>query len=345
MTRGPDRADASADRVLRFLARRGLLRPEELAASPTADDVSASHTSFRVRVAGRARFFVKCADAQRSRGRDLGSEASVYRLGAYEPDLARVLPRCFLIGARDDVLVLDALPGEPLSSALDWAALRGDVARRDLAAYGAAVALFNGVRCPRLGGPPWLLEALEPGWGDYAWLPPWCGALLRRLRASPRFAAPFHAARLAWHGGRLVHGDVRWANAILDRRGDRRRIWIVDWELACLGDPAWDVGCAIADVVSAGVQWCPPASDTPWEAVRPFLGAYRRTAGLGDAGWRRLLASATRLAGVRLVQSMIEQGYDAPEQLHAAESALRPWSEHLLADAPGIGRTLERGAA
>lgn len=335
--------DASADRVLAFLARRGLIRPEDLATA-SADDLSASHTAFRVRVDGRARWFVKRADERRS-GRDLGSEAAVYRLAAREPHLARVLPRCVLIGNRDEVLVLDALPGEPLSSALDWSALQGEAARRDLAAYGTSVATFHGVRSAPFGGRPWLVDALEPAWGDYGWLPPWCADLLRRLRGTPHVRAAFQAARSAWHGGRLVHGDLRWANVLLDRRGDRRRVWIVDWELACLGDPAWDVGSAIADVVSAGVQWCPPASEAPWHAVRPFLAAYRRTSGLGDAGWRRLLACATRLAGIRLVQSMIEQGHDAPEQLHAAESALRPWSEHLLARAPGIGRNLEQGAA
>jgi Ser/Thr protein kinase RdoA (MazF antagonist) len=337
--------DPSARRVLQYLIARGILGAQDAAwSAPTAEDVSASHRSIRVRLEGRARWFVKWADAERSHGRDLGSEAAVYRLSTVFPQLARVLPRCWLVGERDDILVLDALPGEPLSSVLDWEGLDRPGAALDLAAYGSATATFHAVRPPRFGAAPWLIEALEPRWGDYEWLPRWCADFLRRLRASPRFRAGFLAARREWRPGCLVHGDLRWANVLLERRDDRRRVWIVDWELACLGDPAWDVGCAVGDMVVTRVQGArSPAA--PWAPMRSFLAAYRAEARLDDIRWQRLLARSARLAAVRLVQSVIEQGHESHQLLWAAESALVPWALYLLREGPAVGLDLAREAA
>jgi thiamine kinase len=66
-------------------------------------------------------------------------------------------------------------------------------------------------------------------------------------------------------GGRphcIVHGDLVHGNL---RSGER--LWLLDWEYAQVGDPAWDLGCVLAYYPSA----------------RPALGSLLAAAGLPDA--------------------------------------------------------------
>jgi thiamine kinase-like enzyme len=39
----------------------------------------------------------------------------------------------------------------------------------------------------------------------------------------------------------VVHGDVRWNNALLADRGSGEQVVLIDWEFAQMGDPAWDL--------------------------------------------------------------------------------------------------------
>jgi hypothetical protein len=111
-------AEPGAGWVLRYLVHRGVLTASDAVhAAPTVEDISVSHRSYRVSLWDTPRWFVKRSDRVRSRGRDLGSEATVYRLASRHPGLAAIVPRCWRIGAQDDLLVLDAVAGAPLSAA------------------------------------------------------------------------------------------------------------------------------------------------------------------------------------------------------------------------------------
>jgi hypothetical protein len=52
--------------------------------------------------------------------------------------------------------------------------------------------------------------------------------------------------RAGWRRCGVMHGDVRWDNALLVP-GGRERVVLVDWEFVDLGDPAWDIAGAVAD--------------------------------------------------------------------------------------------------
>ena len=100
----------SGEWALRLLLHHGLLSARDAVTSDVcAEETSMSHTAYCVRVEGVKRWYVKRADLVRSQGRDLGFEASVYRLAAYHPILREVMPRCRLIGEHDNVVVLDAV--------------------------------------------------------------------------------------------------------------------------------------------------------------------------------------------------------------------------------------------
>jgi aminoglycoside phosphotransferase (APT) family kinase protein len=328
--------------ALQLLFERGLLSSvDTLSGDPTADERSISHSSFCVSVRGQPRWFVKVADPARSKGRTLETEANVYRFAASHCELSGVIPRCRLIGPRASVLVIDAVAGEPLSASL--ASLSSnDRSSAVLKAYGESVGRLYSARPEVFGNAPWLPVALEPRWGTYSWLPRWCASLLGRLSRSAIVRNAFRQAGAEWRRICLVHGDLRWANALLDNGDGGPNVWLVDWELACVGDPSWDVGSLVADV-AAGIAMSNgtgPDVDELLPACGPILTGYRKSVSLDRSRWASLAERGVRMAGVRLVQTIIEYGYASSEDLGVAEAQLAPWMIFFLTQAPEVASRL-----
>jgi hypothetical protein len=75
-------------------------------------------------------------------------------------------------------------------------------------------------------------EALEAGrLGEY---------LVRHL---PGLSLPLAA---------LIHNDYKLDNVVFDASAPARLIGVLDWEMATIGDPAMDLGCALAYWIEAG---------------------------------------------------------------------------------------------
>jgi len=334
--------------ALRYLLdRRVLSSADAVLTTVEAEDTSISHASSCVYLNGRPQWFIKRADPARSQGRDLGSEAAVYRLAASDPSLAEVIPRCRLIDERGDVIVLDAVAGKPLTAGLQRSSDDGTAGPSEIVrAYGEAVARIHAVQPPPMGTPPWLLTALEPQWGNYSWLPPACASLLSRLAASATMRAAFQQAQFEWTPSSLVHGDLRWANVLMDEDAENVKLWLVDWELACLGDPAWDVGSILADIAATVLleQGIPSLHEEPLSLSLSMLAGYRAASDFEIESWAWMLQRSVRLAGVRLVQTMIEQGHVSDDELQKAETRLMPWCVRFLTSAPAIAAELARAS-
>ena len=338
---GPPPPAALVNEVLAL----GVIPTRDLAAPGiSVVDASVSHRSFEVRVGESPKVFVKCESPMRSFGRRLSTEVAVYRLAASSPELAGVVPRCLGIVRADTVIVLEAVPGTPLSaSPLAYGEMdisdQPASSRMILYGYGRAVARVHRVQAPPLGYPPWLLSALEPGWGGYDWLPWPCRELLLELAAQPSMRRSFARVAASWHPTALVHGDLRWANVLAEPGTGNPKLWLVDWELAFVGDPAWDVGCVLADLLGAAAAKAVNESTPPpdlWEAAHAFLAGYRSVAAPAPQEWRGLIQRSVALTGIRLVQTLLEYGYDGAHLLPSMKPILLPWSALLLSEPPAL---------
>jgi aminoglycoside phosphotransferase (APT) family kinase protein len=136
-----------------------------------------------------------------------------------------------------------------------------------------------------------------------------------------------------------IHGDVRWANLVAPAGsgGRRDRAVLIDWELACAGDPCIDVGAFLADYLRAWVQSIPivdprapgrlldraraPLSRMQ-PALRGFWDGYARGSGRAGPDLARFLRRCTSYAAVRLLEGAYEEVHDA--------STLRPTVLHEL---------------
>src|SRR4051794_14041142 len=103
--------------VVQALLARGVLSSDEGGTQGgVASGASVSHRSTRIDVGGEPRLFVKQADPVRSGGRNLAVEAAVYRIAQRSQPLAQVVPTPRFVSDDDATIVLDAVPGTPLSS-------------------------------------------------------------------------------------------------------------------------------------------------------------------------------------------------------------------------------------
>lgn len=243
-------------------------------------DVSRSHVVTRATLPDGRSYVVKHVPREaRAAGRSLTAELYVYRLASWRPDLAVIMPGCVHLDERRQVLTLEAAPVEHLFQArmhqrgfpgAEFSAALG----RTLAALHTATADVPLVTVSNYGvvGLP-DAPASERRLGDDSRA---AQQLIEAVCSDERLAAALRRAAAALRPSCLIHGDVKWDNAIMNP-GPPARVSLFDWELSGSGDPAWDVGSALADGVSLAARTGMPPQQlgAPERALLAAYGAAR----------------------------------------------------------------------
>lgn len=145
--------------------------------------------------------------------------------------------------------------------------------------------------------------------------------LIRMVQSSTEFVMQLENMRRDWRNETLVHHDIRMDNILTSSPFRLPGIVIVDWETASAGDPAWDVGAAIADYLGLWIQSIPvtgtqppeqllPLADSPLSAVQPAIAAlwhaYVQRSEMSISMQPEFLLRVVRFCGLKLIQSAIE---------------------------------------
>jgi aminoglycoside phosphotransferase (APT) family kinase protein len=255
----------------------------------------------------------------------LEHEARALRLLGHDERLSGLAPRRCSFDPGDGLLVRELVEGRPVCEL----AAPTDAVVTELGHALAAIRAHEGIgratgqqdRAER----PWALSMHRPSAADLRWLSPASRKLIRDLQAEPDVGRQLDAVRHSWRDASFIHGDVRWTNVIL-RTGGATGGWgiaLVDWESAGLGDPRWDQGCVLAQLLSDGLlailaaresgASVPPAHDAAeLGAVRNRvrrLSEASAVAGTSGEDSDSILRAVT-FAGVRLMQFGIEIAQD-----------------------------------
>ena len=136
------------------------------------------------------------------------------------------------------------------------------------------------------------------------------------MQSFPAFGALVDALTEEWRPSCLVHFDVKGDNILLSAKRRARSGWLIDWELAALGDPAWDVGSMFADYLGVWLWSIPITGEHPpahylslarfpltgiQPALRAFWQSYRQVRGLTGMAATAFLLAATRYCAIRLI--------------------------------------------
>jgi aminoglycoside phosphotransferase (APT) family kinase protein len=153
--------------------------------------------------------------------------------------------------------------------------------------------------------------------------------LVRIIQATAEFGEELDALGRDWSVTSLIHHDVRFKNFMWTApspTGRMPRLKLIDWELACPGDPAWDIGSAMANYLSLWLGSIPVTDSSVTElsielarcplsgiqdAIRACWAAYVKQRRLDDDVVEVLLSAAVRFAAARLVQTAFEATQDA----------------------------------
>lgn len=298
---------------LRVLVACGWLTAAE-AADPNlrVDSLIRSHQVVRVTAPdGRAVIVKQPTLAARQTGRNLERELYVYRLAGWMDSLAKTLPAPLLIDETRQLLVCESLAFER-----NWP---DELAIQPISEPGVAQQLGQVMAgwhrdtkniALELSHAPGILyvtdslqSALE-GRSDSA------QAFMHSLAADPAFCAALHEGAEVYQPTCLIHGDIRPDNWVVRRDKISITLKVFDWEMAGLGDPAWDVGSACAESIIQLIRtdMCATSDASGWPslatpALRQFLCAYATAQGGLEvnnvATWDRVvLLAATRLLHV-----------------------------------------------
>lgn len=294
---------------IQFLLRTGLVRPETL----LDGDCRATETSSRNRIVrvetSEGSFLVKQPrDAAAADAQTMWTEATFFWLTANDPAFRRLapwLPRFLHYDERQKLLAIEFVsPALSLAEALfaagapppllaeagrAFAALHGPVS---LAAAGGASRFFAPVL-------PWVLGI---GGAENRYAPPNAAgaSVLSDLHARTDVLQGLAGLRAAWRSDRIIHGDGKAANLLVLPAGGVR---LIDWEIAGLGHPLWDVGGMIHSMLIPNPAAVPEPLSQAQARARPLAEAFWRGYGGEGASAADL---AMRMAGARILQTCLE---------------------------------------
>lgn len=307
------------------LLREGLIPPASvLDGTLEATDVSRHCRNHRFTWGGGRGVLIKQPPPGGGPSRRANVEVTFYRLcqAPGTPGALRaLLPRCLGTLDHGAGLVLELVPGAgPLSelpTGQGWPVA--------LTAVGRALGTFHRLastpafraRSRRRALPacrPAVFGLQRPGPELLGPLSAANVATLSFIESEGGLAAHLQALERALRPSTLIHGDLRLDNLLVATTGGVPRVWLLDWELAGRGDPAWDLGAVLEGLLERWLLRVPASRPVPeprekaeaQASAHAFWEAYREAAGVSPASEGALLHRAVLASAAWLVLRAFE---------------------------------------
>lgn len=333
----------SADNLVHYLLARGFMTYESVVDGDLMIlETTRRNRNFKVIRRDSPGYFVKqVVEWDPQAINTLQREATCYQLAQNTPELSALsalFPKCHGYDVARHILVLELIKdGESLG---DYYRRTGNFApsvaehlARVIGTYhkGDANELqkhSNGSVFPKMV--PWILSVhqQQPSW--FSSLSGANSQLLQIVARYPDFPERLDALRARWTVRALIHGDMKWENCLLhDFDGIvPRKVKIVDWELADLGDPLWDVGAVLQSYLCYWIMSLPSIEGTSIEqiitrapislermqpSVQTFWNTYAKVLEYSREQSRDALIRCITYGAARMIQTTYEYMTYAPE--------------------------------
>jgi hypothetical protein len=321
--------------VAPYLLQRGLVDPASIVAGDlTILDVSRRNQNFKV-ISARGPSYLLKRGISPDRAATVAREAAVYELLQSDTQsqcagFSRYLPKFYCYDSQERLLTLELV--RDAEDFRQYQARRRHFSTRLAAMMGKALGALHSVSHVKKtyqGGfslqqqMPWVLKIHRPHLGILRDVSEANLRLIGIVQQSAEFCRALDDLRRDWSNDRIVHHDIKWDNWLISARSSQpgSRLKLVDWELAALGDPCWDVGSVFSGYLSFWLSSVPITGGEPPErflelsrypldsmqpALRSFWSSYVMQMSLdasAAAGW---LLRAMRYGAARLVQTAFE---------------------------------------
>jgi Phosphotransferase enzyme family len=249
------------------------------------EEVPGRNRNFRVLGGPGQAFFLKQAPrGEIGTNGPLAVEASLYDWVAADPRataLRPAFPRRRHYDPERSILVLDLVTDAAHPHVLEaeaappyFAALRSLVATALAECHGLPVPRDIGFGVEVPDAAPWVFDLARPAPACLRELAPAQLSVIQAVQSQPGAVAALDRLRDEWRPTGLVHGDFKWNNVLVqqDSAGIPVRVLLLDWEMAQLGDPAWDVGAAMHAFIAEAVLGLELTDGTNPEMAAELLG-------------------------------------------------------------------------
>lgn len=331
----------TATNVVAYLKSRGFCDDEsETAVNWRVAECPSRNWNFVVtRADGGQGFFVKQLRVQDPESfRMMQREATIYQLANYEPDFAdlkRIIPPFFNFEDHSKIIVLGLVNGPNLMQSQQQM-------QQFPAEFGQGLGHALAILHHRVGRglcatPSHQLFAREaPGIFTAHRNGPlirWLGAgqmrLIEQVREHTQLSQGLDDMAASWRPDAFIHGDIKFENAIIVTRpasdlfssDTGEQLMLVDWELADVGEPCWDVGSAFQAYLSLCLRAVPAhrnlslrehlehstiAIESLSNAIKAFWQSYCKECDLDEVSTQALLERSMRCASARMIQMALE---------------------------------------
>jgi hypothetical protein len=327
--------------LLHYLLAKGLLNVESVVDGDFAVvDVSGRNRNLKVIRKHSPGYFVKQVrhwDAQKIAM--LQCEAACYWLAHNDPDfaaLAPLIPEFHYFDFERQILITGLIRnGEDL-----WENFRrcGQISAGVAGQLGNLIGTYHskvgqgpnetssGAIFPRQI--PWILSAERRNSHPFKELSPATKDLFDSVEGSSELCAALDQLRKDWPISVLMHGDMRLENCIISQENHgESTLRIVDWELADIGDPNWDVGSLLQSFLCPGIMSL-PESESPlsleelaaknslnwWQpAIVAFWDNYIAAVRVDDEQLSDLAERCISYCAARMIQSSYEYMQFSPQ--------------------------------
>ncbi len=352
----------TVDTVAARLLALGLLDPEDLLSGDLEiTTINRRNRNLLITSRGEANYLVKQGVWPSDEGdRTLLNEARVYAY-CFQPARAHLfgafMPRVVRAAPEENMLIISLFKG----AATLWKYYQLRTVEHfpvaTVSAVGKLLRQFHNLGSaesvaadPALGhlrvAAPFVVNLAEPELRMVGYLTPGAFQIMQKIQAEPVMLAALHQMRTTWQASSLIHGDIKMDNfLVLDPNAAHAegsdQVRLIDWELAQLGDPAWDVAGVLQDFVFWWVSSMPlddravpnPAACAAFPAAIMQAGARAFWHGYcqHDPATKARLPHVVNFVACRLLQTAYEFACHYNELPRLATMLLRV-AHHLLAN-------------
>jgi phosphotransferase family enzyme len=162
---------------------------------------------------------------------------------------------------------------------------------------------------------PWPLALDQTGYSFLYGFGPVGAQLKQAIQQFPTLQPKLSALRQSWQYDSLIHGDMKWDNCLVSRRaGGESEVTIVDWELADIGDGAWDVATIFKEYIVATIlQSHARQIETLQPSIRAFWMAYGAARSFTAEQARAYLERAVCYTAGRMIIAVLEYLTASPQ--------------------------------
>ena len=316
--------------IVPYMLERGLIRNESIIDGDLMIvDVSRRNRNFKLISAHGPSYLIK-QGIEADGIATVSHEASVYQfLQSHRKGLHSFLPRFYAYDSEEHVLVIECL--RDAHNLREYYTRRGRCSIAVAKTLADALSKLHGLTgfeskdedISRQQEPAWILSVHRPGLRDLKKISGANLQIINIIQQSGEFCEHLDELRREWRSETLTHYDIKLNNCIISSSTDRKsKLKIVDWELAGLGDPCWDVGSVFNDYLSFWLRSIPTTGEsqpslhpelaryplnTMRPAIRSFWQTYAKKMKLDVDKHDEWLVRSAKYTAARLVQSAFEQ--------------------------------------